>query len=190
MTETEDRDAEIVRMDGEHIVEVWRKVPGYACEVSSEGRVMGLTRLLSPWLVSGYPRVQVRPDDGPPPDRKAWPHIHVHVLVALAFIGPKPSSAHEVAHGDGTPIHNRPHNLSWATRLKNAADRDRHGRTARHGSHGCAKLTAGDVADIRRRCVRYCKQNGQLALAREYGVTQTQIWRIVNGANWQGADHA
>lgn len=145
---------------------------------------MGRTRLLRPWLVGGYPRVQVRPDGNSPP-RTRWPHVHVHVLVALAFVGPRPTDRHEVAHGDGNGQHNRPNNLRWSTPTGNAEDRDRHGRTARGEAHGCAVLSDADVAAIRARFRRYSKTDGQSAIARDYGVSNTQIWRIVQRGSWK-----
>jgi hypothetical protein len=51
----------------------------------------------------------------------------LHRLVALTFIGPPPSSAHEVCHNDGNPANNAPGNLRWGTRGENILDTVRHG---------------------------------------------------------------
>lgn len=45
----------------------------------------------------------------------------VHILVALAFLGPKPSPVHIVARGNGNRQDNRPENLRWSRKAE--ADR-------------------------------------------------------------------
>lgn len=60
----------------------------------------------------------------------------VHRLVCEAFHGPRPEGKQCVAHRDGDTENNRPHNVYWATYLENAADRDRHGTTAKGESSG------------------------------------------------------
>ena len=71
-----------------------------------------------------------------------------HRLVCEAFNGPQPPDKHHCAHRDGNPANNTPQNLYWATTKENAADRDRHGRTARGENSGARlhpeKLTTGD----------------------------------------------
>lgn len=54
---------------------------------------------------------------------------------------------------------------------------------ARGEKHGCAKLSSQDVANIR---AQY-KAGGvsQKAIAEQYGITQGNVWRIVNYKNWR-----
>lgn len=51
----------------------------------------------------------------------------VHALVAIAFLGSRPSGQ-QVRHLDGNPAHNNVLNLAWGTASENALDRVRHGR--------------------------------------------------------------
>lgn len=52
--------------------------------------------------------------------------FRVHVLVMLAFIGPRPPGLY-VCHDNGDPADNRLENLKYATPKENSADRKRHG---------------------------------------------------------------
>lgn len=51
--------------------------------------------------------------------------FYVHVLVAMAFLGPRPSPDHRVLHWDDHPEHNWPGNLRWGSYSENAEDRRR-----------------------------------------------------------------
>lgn len=107
--------------------------PGYV--VSPEGKVLSLRR--------GSPKV-LRED----PDKDGYPcvlvvtprrrrRLAVHRAVALAYLG-APQAGQEVRHLDGKKSNSTPDNLIWGTQLENAADRERHGRTARglrNGAH-------------------------------------------------------
>lgn len=62
----------------------------------------------------------------------------VHRLVCEAFNGPCPQDKAHCAHRNGDRSDNTPENLYWATALENAADRERHGRTARGERSGAA----------------------------------------------------
>lgn len=57
-------------------------------------------------------------------------NVRVHTIVANAFIGPKPSSKHQIRHLDGSKTNNNVNNLAWGTAKENADDRARHGRTS------------------------------------------------------------
>lgn len=46
--------------------------------------------------------------------------VRVHIIVATAFHGPKPTKEHVVDHIDTNRRNNRPDNLRWVTRLENA----------------------------------------------------------------------
>ena len=57
--------------------------------------------------------------------------------------------------------------------------------SCRGEKHGSAKLSKGQVAEIRRDYVKGSRISGQCALARKYEVCQAQIWRIVNEKVWK-----
>lgn len=153
--------------------EIWKGVPGFSIyEVSSIGRVRrvgGKPRRLTSDN-GGYQNVTIT--DGP---RRC--QVSVHALVATAFHGPKPSAAHECAHWDGNPANNRVWNLRWATKTENAADRDRHGKTARGDSNGKTKLSDANIALI---FADRAMGLTQYALADKYNISQAQVWNILN----------
>jgi hypothetical protein len=103
--------------------EQWRTVRGVSnYAVSNIGRVMSLHpgrlgKILSQWVdEDGYCHVSLQGIGGAK-------RYSIHQMVATAFIGPPPSSGHEVAHGDGNPSNNCCINLRWATKIENHADR-------------------------------------------------------------------
>lgn len=161
--------------------EEWRAVPEYECRVSSLGRIEGKTRVLNGWMDSDdYWRVNVR-------FRGRWKQTPVHLLVALAFIGPRPTSKHEVAHGNGDKDVNEPWNLRWATRKENSDDRYLHGTMFAGETAPSAKLTVAAVRDIRARyrprgSRRPCTQT---ALAAKHGVSRYAVACVLLGRTWK-----
>jgi hypothetical protein len=111
-------------------------------------------------------------------------HVSAHVLVCAAFHGPRPSTKHEVAHWDGARTNCWKGNLRWATGLKNAADRERHGRTARGAANGFARLTEAAVAMIKGN-IRNGRHGVLTMLAREHAVSLSTIHDIKVGRTWK-----
>ena len=159
--------------------EKWRSVPGFEpYQVSSLGRICRADRLLKLTKDStGYLYVDFCLEG-------KHHKTAVHTAVALAFVGPRPTRKHQVAHSDGSRTNNRPSNISWKTARENASDRSKHGRTCRGSAHGMSFLSARDVKHIRKIYVRSSKLFGSVALSKQYGVSQTQIWRIIHGYSW------
>jgi hypothetical protein len=163
--------------------ERWLPVVGYEdrYDVSDQGRVRATTswrrwkagRILggTPHRRGGYLRVALRDADG------GARYRFIHDLVLEAFVGPAPAGL-QSRHGDGDPRNNALSNLSWGTALENAADRERHGRTARGDRSGKLKLTDADLAAIRERVAR---GETQRALAAEYGVTAAYVNDVLRG---------
>lgn len=92
-----------------------------------------------------------------------------------------------VLHACDNPPCVNPSHLFLGTRTDNNLDRQRKGR---HGDrkgqkNGRAKLTDGQVAEIRRRYVPGCLKNSGAALAREFGVGTSTVWRVVHGKHWR-----
>ncbi len=76
-------------------------------------------------------------------------NARVHQLVCAAFHGPRPSEAHQVRHLDGSRTNNHFTNLAWGTAKENAADRERHGTTAKGHKNGFSALSPEAVIAIR-----------------------------------------
>ena len=176
-------------------VERWMPVVGYEglYEVSNWGRVKSLARtatrssgthprslkelILKPVAsTDGYLRVGLCRNG----TKSTW---YVHVLVAAAFLGPRPDGL-IVLHGSKGPLDNRPENLSYGTYAdNNGRDRLRDGTQLRGERHGRAKLTAEQVMEARR-LVAAGPRGTQNQLARKWGVTNVALSKAVRGISW------
>lgn len=171
-------------------MEEWRAVVGFEglYEVSDLGRVRSLDRVVeSPGSRRGYPK-RLR-------GRLLRPQRHsggyrqisicgqirlIHALVMEAFEGPCPPSL-EVCHGDGDKTNNRFENLRYDTREANCEDRRKHGFCIQGERNHRAKLTAGEVLEIRR-----LKGTGtQEDIAAGFCVTGRAVGKIHRGERWR-----
>lgn len=174
-------------------VERWLPVVGFegSYEVSDHGRVRSLDRVVhrsdggmerrrGQMMFccahhSGYTLTKLRRNG------KARP-VFVHVLVAEAFLGPKPSPAHQVAHQDGSRNNNAVGNLRWATPQQNIGeDRNAHGRTMRGEAHTKTSFSNSDIYAIRQRSA---DGETRSSIAKSYGVSATCISCIVRRITW------
>ena len=164
---------------------LWRTVPGYpAYEVSVDGvvrRCQGFRcrrahRVLVPFIrPNGYAQVILYRDG-----RRQ--RFGVHQLVALAFLGPKPSLQHQVAHLDGQRLNNHVSNLAWLLPIENDAHKDLHGTRLRGSQIHSAKLVEAQVVLIRQALavgIRQC------ALAQTYGVSDSTVSLIARAKTWR-----
>jgi len=110
---------------------------------------------------------------------------YVHRLVLEAFVGPCPPGM-ECRHLDGDTSNNRLANLCWGSPRENAADRHRHGHTARGEDHGQSVLTADQVRTIR--AAYAAGGTTHRRLAREYGVSDATVGAILTRHNWTHLD--
>lgn len=106
---------------------------------------------------------------------------HVHHVVCEAFHGPRPSPAHEAAHGDRDTRNNRENNLRWATSLENQRDRDAHGTNNVGEAHGRAKLTDATASEA---IALLAAGHKGREIARRLGVSDSIISVIKNGKSW------
>ena len=172
---------------------VVRDLPGFSgYRVSADGRVFSLPRVVTGrngqrYTVPGRELKQtdngkaLQVDVGSKADGS---DVKMNVGAALlrAFIGPPPTDRHECCHENGDYRDNRLFNIRWGTRAENAADRDRHGTTARGERSGTAKLTGDAVREIRR---RVAAGETQTAVTADFGVSVAQVCRIVNRKAWR-----
>lgn len=125
--------------------EKWLPVVGYegSYEVSDQGRVRSVDRwrtsgngpylrpgqMLKPNTTGPYPMVMLRR-----PEKSV--KRRVHVIVAAAFIGPRPAGM-DVCHNNGNPLDNRAANLRYDTHSNNARDMVKHGTNASRNKTHC-----------------------------------------------------
>lgn len=114
----------------------WRPVVGFEkYEVSNDGRVRSLYyggKELKPYTQPyGHQEVKLRKD-------KKTHATTVGVLVASAFIGPRPEGL-MVCHNDGDPTNNSVENLRWDTQASNIRDSVRHGTHPNASKEKCSK---------------------------------------------------
>lgn len=154
-------------------------------EVSDRGRVRSIPRQTVKGLLGGKILTpSPRPDGGYLviilSGRGKRTTRLVHKLVLDAFDRPR-EDGEECRHKDGDPSNNYwPENISWGTNAGNQQDRIRHGTSGKGERNSQAKLTPDQVRDIRRRGA----VENQHELARELGMSQGQISRIVTRARW------
>jgi len=102
----------------------------------------------------------------------------IHKLVLTAFKRPK-KWFEECRHLDRDRQNNHIDNLEWGSNCDNYKDRIRHGTdNKRNEDHHMAILTNEQVIEIRDKYKT--GKYSQRDLAKEYSVTQVNIWYIVN----------
>lgn len=116
--------------------------------------------------VDGYPTVRVVVRRGSRAVRRKVPR-----LVAEAFHGPRPDGL-QIRHMDGDSSNNRPDNLRYGTAKENAADRERHGTTARGERSGSAVHTD---AEVRAAVIRVLAGETQDDVAAAVGISQPTL---------------
>ena len=100
-------------------------------------------------------------------------------------VGPIPDGAHIMHKCDNRRCVN-PLHLRAGTRHENMMDMFIKGRARRVSGvvHHNAKLCPEIVAEIRRRYTPYHRVNGSMAMAREFGVTQSAVYSALRGNTW------
>lgn len=112
---------------------------------------------------------------------KVLAHRHAYELAN----GPIPDGM-QVCHTCDNPPCCNPGHLFLGTHQDNMADRQSKGRTRTGTTRGeksnLARLTQAQVVEIRG---RYRNGETQTAIARDYGITNSGVWRIVHGKTWR-----
>ena len=159
-------------------MEEYRTIPGFSdYQVSNLGNVKSFRRktpiVMRPqkWT-TGYRMVSLRCDG----DNDYHLRL-VHVLVMLAFVGPKPEGQC-IRHLDGNPSNNQLSNLVYGTMADNQRDR------IDHGTYGM-KLTVRKVRVIRglHKCGFTCKRLSEI-----FSVNRNTISRVCRRQTWTKVD--
>lgn len=158
------------------MIEVWRDVKGYEglYEVSNFGRVKNrYGKFLRGSVSHGYLRLALHKDG-------KIKTTSVHRLVAETFIENKHNKPY-VNHIDCNKMNNVTTNLEWCTQLENIQHCIANGRKNDFGENSKKhKLTFDDVEFIRNNYVPKDKQFGAKVLAKQFGVTEREIFRVIS----------
>lgn len=162
-----------------------RPVPGASRYfVTDRGRVFssvnGARALQLLHHPKGYVHVNVQRD--PDPDRPARWQPYLHELVALAFIGPRPTApgvAYEVDHLNGDKSDNRAANLEYVTKAEN------YRRAVAAGRVPSVKLSASDVWEYR--CAAHGDDGADVVarIVHERGVATVTARDALAGRSWR-----
>lgn len=176
--------------------EVWEPVPTtkklmrnkYA--ITSYGRIISYKnkieegKFLKGTLLAGYPTFALRADN-------TSTTFYIHRVAAKVFLN-KPSDAHIfVIHLDHNKKNNHIDNLKWVTKdemdehtqksPKVQASKLRRKEYRPTKGH---KLTASDVAKIKRKVFDPNRKLRLKMIAKQFNISEMQLYRIKNGENW------
>jgi hypothetical protein len=173
---------------------LWKTVPGFSIyEVSENGTIRRSLTVISARVGKQAPRLppgtilkpcfkdkkdaylclRLLPDDG-----SRSKVMKVHVVVALAFHGPKPYPEACALHKNDDRYHNHYKNIYWGTKRQNSIDRSVNGR------HGRAKLSRDSVLWIRE--LYHGDRRTYAELADMFAMDQSSIAQIIKRKtyNW------
>lgn len=173
-------------MDRNYPGEIWKKLqvadlhPSEVYEISNYGRVKSFKvyprgRIIKTPKIRGYRAIVLKLNNNKSTTK------YIHKLVAEHFL-PRDSELQQyVIHIDFDKENNHVANLRWVTRFTMFAHQKINPNYKR-GKKYNAKLTEEQVLKIKRRLqdkgIKYS------AIAREFGITHTQLLRIRQGRNW------
>jgi len=176
------------------VTEEWKAIPGYEgmYEVSNWGRVRSFVKIgrklneLTP--KPRFLTIHIRFDRYQSVDltkNRVREKVHVHRLVAKAFIGPIGKGMH-VAHLDGNPSNNDLTNLRICSPKENESHKKDHGTYYGRGitpGQDCWRAKLRDEQVIEMRDLSKAGWSQQ-ELADRFSVTQTNVSLIVRRKTW------
>jgi len=171
-----DEEWKILEIDGEDF--------GKRYKLSNYGRVISYAytdegRLMNPTVIAGYDLLRIT-------YKMKKISRYIHKLVAIQFLEEKNEDQKFVIHVDYDKTNNKVDNLRWASKKEKELhhkDNPAYANYDRTGIIRNAKLTETEVIRLK----KFLKRNPNTRLkviAKQYGITHTQLNRIKNGVNW------
>ncbi len=148
--------------------------------ISNYGRVCvknarGQEKLLQPSKIKGYPILNVKLPNGKRSTR------YLHKIVAELYLGPYTGNRNYVIHLDYNKDNNHVRNLRWVNKTE-LAEHQSVNPNYKKGVIRYSKLTETDVIRLKKKLKR--GKNPLYKIAKEFGITHTQLNRIRKGENW------
>jgi hypothetical protein len=185
--------------------EIWKTIPGFErYKVSSTGRVRSTGRWAA--KVNGMPERWLNPKElklfdsrstyegrhykgvdltKDVPGGTVRKRMHCHVLVLMAFVGPRPSKKHVGMHKNDVPDDNRVSNLRWGTYSENTKEAYAKGRKRSSGAKGESNASAILTNAKVRKLVRMVKEGQRTKdIAAALGVSASTVSNIKAGKAW------
>ena len=171
----------------ELIGEAWKamKIDGMACnekyQISNFGRIKSFKvnkeqgLIINGSTLKGYNILNIKLEN------KKRTTKYVHKLVAECFIPKDDNLQQYVIHLDFDKNNNHIENLKWVTKETMFAHQKINPNYKR-GAINYSKLTETDVIRLKKKLKR--GKNKLYKLAKEFGITHTQLNRIRKGENW------
>jgi hypothetical protein len=131
--------------------------------------------ILNPSKIKGYPIVNVKLTNGKRTTR------YIHKLVAELFIPKLSQNQSFVIHADFNKDNNHVKNLKWADRSM-LFEHQAKNPNYKKGLIRYSKLSETDVIRLKKKLKR--GKNPLYKIAKEFGITHTQLNRIRSGENW------
>ncbi len=165
--------------------------PDEKYEVSNYGRIRRFDNKSSGWKmnkpanVNGYAYYSFRIDSDK--GKKSRVTKSIHRLVAELFLGKPKKDYNNVIHLDFDKWNNHINNLKWVTKKEMFEHSRKSPRTKlaierRKGEVTNSKLNETDVMRLKKKLKR--GKNPLYKIAKEFGITHTQLNRIRRGENW------
>lgn len=165
-------------------MEEWVGVEGFPeYQISSHGRLMSYKLkergdIVKGWVEKDGYRRHILKSNG------VTKFITAHRLVALHHLNNPDEGESQVNHIDGDRLNNNVENLEWCTPQYNVSHSISHGvRNSMGEGNPNATLTEVDVRRIRE--TFESKERTPLELSKEYGVTRSSIYNIINNKTWR-----
>lgn len=175
--------------------EQWREVTiegklNFRYAVSNYGRIASFLdeledgTILKGGIIGGYPTLPVRPNG-------KTKTFYVHRLVGEYFIKKESKDHKYLIHLDYNKQHNSYNNLQWATRSemiehqkRNPAVIEGREKKMQIKTQVGHKLTSTDVIRIKKKIFDPKRKTRMKMIAREFGISEMQLYRIKSGENW------
>jgi hypothetical protein len=165
--------------------------PDDVYEISSYGRIRRFEpktkswKLCKPANVNGYAYFSFRTKNDESIRNRVTKSLHR--LVGEAFLGTPEKNCDNVIHLDFNKWNNHVNNLKWVSKAEMFGHSRKSPKTAiaiekRKGEITNSKLTATDVMRLKKKLKR--GKNPLYKIAKEFGITHTQLNRIRRGENW------